>query len=54
MRESTAQYPPLPSDDLNRALTIARPDPDQGLPHIGVVGDTYTLTVSGEDTAGRF
>ena len=54
MSESAAQYPPLPSDDLNRALTIARPDTDQRLPHIGLVGDTYTITVSGEDTAGRF
>ena len=44
----------LPSDNLNRALTLARPDTDQNLPHIGLVGDTYTITVSGEATAGRF
>jgi quercetin dioxygenase-like cupin family protein len=24
------------------------------LPHVGVVGDTYTILLSGEDTAGRF
>ena len=54
MPESTPQYPPLPPDDLNRTLTTARPDTDQSLPHIGLVGDTYTITVSGEDTAGRF
>jgi quercetin dioxygenase-like cupin family protein len=24
------------------------------LPHIGLVGDTYTITVTGEETAGRF
>src|ERR1019366_8504277 len=29
MPESTPQYPPLPPDDLNRTLTIARPDSDQ-------------------------
>jgi len=44
----------LPSDNLNRALTLAHPDADQNLPHIGLVGDTYTITVSGEATAGRF
>ncbi len=54
MLESTPQYPPLPPDDLQRMLTRARLDSDQALPHIGLVGDTYTITVSGEDTGGRF
>ena len=54
MTETTAQYPPLPPDDLKRTLTLARPDNDQTLPHIGVVGDTYTIIVSGEETAGHF
>lgn len=45
---------PIPPDDLNRALTLARANTDQSLPHIGLVGDTYTITVSGADTAGRF
>ena len=49
-----SEHPLLPNDDLERTLTIARPDNDQALPHIGLVGDTYTITVSGEDTAGRF
>ena len=43
---------PIPPDDLSRRLTIARPDEDQGLPHIGLVGDTYTILVAGQDTAG--
>lgn len=30
----------LPSDNLNRALTLARPDADENLPHVGLVGDT--------------
>ncbi len=38
---------PIPPDDLSRRLTIARPDEDQGLPHIGLVGDTYTILVAG-------
>jgi hypothetical protein len=33
---------PIPPDDLSRELTVARPDHDQSLPHIGLVGDTYT------------
>ena len=45
---------PIPADDLNRALTIAQPDTDESLPHIGIVGDTYTILLSGKDTAGQF
>jgi len=46
--------PTIPPDGLLRNLTLARPDTDQNLPHIGLVGDTYTITVTGEDTGGRF
>src|SRR6202140_2791144 len=45
---------PIPPDDLQRNLTTARPDTDQNLPHIGVVGDTYTIVLGGDDTGGRF
>src|SRR6202034_1850532 len=48
------QANPIPPDDLSRRLTIARPDEDQGLPHIGLVGDTYTILVAGQDTAGQY
>jgi quercetin dioxygenase-like cupin family protein len=48
------QPEPIPADDLSRELTIARPDDDQSLPHIGLVGDTYTILVSGQDTAGKY
>ena len=44
---------PLPDDDPRRALTVARPD-DPDLLHLAVVGDTYTVLVSGEQTAGRY
>ena len=40
--------PALPPDDLLRKLTLARPNQDAGLPHIGVVGDTYTILLTGE------
>src|ERR1700727_1074813 len=45
---------PIPADDASRELTHVSPDSDQSLPHIGVVGDTYTILVSGDDTAGRY
>ena len=54
MSENPPVYPPLQPDDLNRKLTIAQSDTDQSLPHIGIVGDTYTITVSGDETDGRF
>ncbi len=45
---------PIPKDDLNRPLAIAQPESDEKLSHIGVVGDTYTILLTGNDTAGRF
>jgi quercetin dioxygenase-like cupin family protein len=54
MSEKLAAFFPLPPDDLNRTLTIATPGTDQSLPHIGLVGDTYTIAVTGDQTGGRF
>lgn len=45
---------PVPPDNLKRSLKTARPDSDQGLPHFGLVGDTYTILLSGNDTNGRY
>src|ERR1700761_6148564 len=50
----SGQPVPVPPDDLSRKLTVARPDEDQGLPHIGLVGDTYTILVAGQDTARKY
>lgn len=36
-----------------RGLALAAPD-DPSLRHVAMVGDTYTILLSGEDTAGRF
>jgi quercetin dioxygenase-like cupin family protein len=47
-------FTPIPSDDPSRKLKIAKPDTDQSLPHIGLVGDTYTILISGDDTNGRY
>ena len=46
--------PAVPPDDLARNLTLARPNEDQTLPHVGLAGDTYTILISGQDTAGRY
>jgi quercetin dioxygenase-like cupin family protein len=46
--------PRIPPDDPARRLTVARPDQDQSLPHLGLVGDTYTILVAGSDTNGKY
>ena len=53
MAETTRTEPLLPSDDLGRALRFAQADGERA-PHIGLVGATYTITVGGKDTNGRF
>jgi quercetin dioxygenase-like cupin family protein len=45
---------PIPPDDPQRSLVIARPERDQGLPHIGLAGGTYTILLTGNDTDGRY
>ena len=54
MDQPISHYPPLAADDLGRNLTLAKMDEEASLPHIGLVGDTYTITVTGAQTAGRF
>jgi quercetin dioxygenase-like cupin family protein len=44
----------IPPDDARRSLMIARPNEDPNLLHIGLVGDTYTILLTGKDTAGRY
>src|SRR5437867_1415246 len=44
----------IPPDDLQQKLALARPNEDQKLPHIGLAGDTYTILLTGKDTAGRY
>jgi len=45
---------PLPADDLTRTLAFSDPNTNPTLPHYGLVGDTYTITVSGHHTNGAF
>src|SRR6266542_3156837 len=44
----------LPPDDLQRISKVVNPDSDSNLPHIGLVGDTYTILLSANDTNGRY
>lgn len=43
----------IPADDPKRQLVIADAD-GTNLPHIGFIGNTYTVLLSGKDTAGRY
>jgi quercetin dioxygenase-like cupin family protein len=43
----------IPNDDPARSLNVASAD-DAKAAHIGLVGDTYTILLTGKDTAGRF
>ena len=53
MSETTSEFAPLPGDDLSRGLALAQVD-SPAAQHIGLVGDTYTITVAGKDTDDRF
>jgi quercetin dioxygenase-like cupin family protein len=41
----------IPADDMQRKAVKAQSEKEQ---HLGVVGDTYTILISGKDTAGHF
>ena len=43
----------IPADDSRRSLAITKAD-DPTQPHIGLAGDTYTILLTGKDTAGRY
>src|SRR5580693_10597936 len=43
----------IPADDTSRQLTVADPG-GAGLRHVSIAGDTYTILVSGAETAGRY
>jgi len=45
---------PIPADNLMRKLVLANAGKDQGLPRVGVAGNTYTVLLNGGDTNGRY
>jgi quercetin dioxygenase-like cupin family protein len=53
MSSQTPENEPIPPDDPSRTATIVRPD-DPGLAHISLAGDTYTILLRGNDTAGLY
>lgn len=52
--EPNQSLAPYMADNLQRHLVVADPQHDRNLRHVGVVGDTYTILLSGEDTQGRY
>jgi quercetin dioxygenase-like cupin family protein len=53
---ASARLPPnsaIPADDPSRKLTVADPDSSK-VRHVAVVGGTYSILVSGAQTAGRY
>jgi quercetin dioxygenase-like cupin family protein len=52
-RPNTVEKPSsaIPADNPRRNLVIQSPE---RAPHLGLVGDTYTILLSGTDTAGQF
>ncbi len=53
MSERANEYAPLPGDDLSRGLSLVQAESSTAQ-HIGLVGNTYTITVASEDTGDRF
>jgi quercetin dioxygenase-like cupin family protein len=53
MSEAAQPGAAIPPDDPNRKLSVVEPD-DPALRHAAVVGGTYTILLSGKDTAGRY
>ena len=50
---SDGALPAIPADDPGRHLSLVDAD-DPTLQHVAVVGDTYTIHLSGKETAGRY
>src|SRR5258707_12966004 len=50
---TTSNTAAIPADDPRRNLVVRNPDISNAL-HFALAGDTYTILLSGVDTAGRF
>jgi quercetin dioxygenase-like cupin family protein len=44
----------LPADDVNRTIKIVNADTQTDLKHLSLAGNTYTMLLTGEDTAGEY
>ncbi len=54
MNTGKQPFSTIPSDNPQRKLVNVNPGNDSKIPHIGVVGDTYTILLRGTDTNGHF
>ena len=54
MKDVTQIHGPIPADNPARSSTLARPDEDPSLRHVGLVGDTYTILLDGGQTDGHY
>src|SRR4051812_4240315 len=52
-KTSTSGDTHIPADDPRRRLAVADPDAPSAR-HVSVAGGTYTILLSGADTAGRY
>ena len=50
--DTTPPRSSIPADDPARKLSVI--NPDDPLRHVAVVGDTYTILLSGAETAGKY
>ena len=50
--ENSPNTSAIPPDDPQRHLIHARPDQDETLSRVGMVGDTSTILLTGKDRAG--
>ena len=46
--------PVVPVDDSTRTFLLAKPNSDSNLRHVAMAGDTYTILMTGAETAGRY
>ena len=54
MNDITTNTSPLPADDPSRSKVIARPETDETVRHVSVVGDTYTILLDGGQTDNHY
>ena len=52
-RSSPHSRSAIPADDPQRKLSLVRSDGPQ-IRHISLVGDTYTILLTGDETGGRY
>ena len=52
--DNSSRKQQIPADDSDRKLIYLQPKNDEKLKHVAVVGDVYTILISGKDTNGQY